>query len=62
MDSERPNSNPRSDEEQTSVEHWEARVDQLQNLVCLLLVKNEKMRMELTAAKVGCSPVQGRLS
>ena len=48
-------------EEQSYAEDWQAKVDRLQEVVCVLLMKNQTMRMSLLArsfaeeASGGCS-------
>jgi hypothetical protein len=40
-----------SNEQEFSAEDWQARVDCLQEVVCLLLTKNQRMRMALSAER-----------
>jgi hypothetical protein len=45
MDSEMPDRDPAHSGQESSVEAWQAKVDRLQEIVCMLLVKNQAMRM-----------------
>jgi hypothetical protein len=45
METERRRRDPLGDEQGPSTEDWQARVDRLQEVVCVLLIKNQAMRM-----------------
>ena len=47
MDSEIPHRDPPSGQ-QRSVEDWQATIDRLQELVCMVLMKNQTMRTALS--------------
>jgi hypothetical protein len=49
MDTENQNRHPFINERQTSEEDWQAKVDRLQEVVRGLLIKNQTMRMSLSA-------------
>jgi hypothetical protein len=40
-----------TDEQDSPAEDWQAKVESLQKTVCFLLIKNQKMRMALSAEK-----------
>lgn len=48
MDTGNQRRDPLFNEQVSSAEDWQARVDRLQELVSLLLMKNETMRMTLS--------------
>jgi hypothetical protein len=47
MDSETNHRDPPPGGQESSVEEWQAKVDRLQELVCILLMKNQTMRAAL---------------
>lgn len=47
MDSETNHRDPSPSGRESSVEDWQAKVDRLQELVCILLMKNQTMRTAL---------------
>ena len=47
MDSETNHRDPPPSGQESSVEDWQATVDRLQELVCMLLMKNQTMRTAL---------------
>jgi hypothetical protein len=51
MDTGKHRRDPLTNEQELSAEDWQARVDRLQEVVCLLLIKNQTMRMALLAGK-----------
>ena len=53
MDSERSWKEPLDQEEKPGDEDWKARADRLQEIVCALLAKNERMRLALSAQEAG---------
>jgi hypothetical protein len=46
MGSEKRGRDPQSNEQESSVEYWQAKVDSLQEIVCLLLMENQAMRLQ----------------
>lgn len=48
MDSETQHRDPPPSGQELSVEDWQAIVDRLQELVCMLLMKNQTMRTALS--------------
>lgn len=46
MDSEKRGRDPQSNEQESSAEYWRAKVDALQELVCMLLMENQTMRVQ----------------
>ena len=56
MDASTQDRHPPIEREVAGAEELQARVDRLQALVCFLLMKNQRIRMELTTSKLcGCS-------
>lgn len=53
MDAERNGEKLFESDMGSPVEDWKARVDRLQEIVCLLLEKNETMRLALSAERAG---------
>ena len=51
MDSETSHRDAPPSGHEYSVEEWQAKVDCLQELVCILLTKNQTMRMALLSEK-----------
>jgi hypothetical protein len=51
MDTERQPRDLLTDDQQSSAEYWQAKVERLQEAVCFLLTKNQTMRMALSAEK-----------
>jgi hypothetical protein len=47
MDSETNHRDHPPNEQESSIEDWQAKVDRLQELVCILLMKNQTMRTAL---------------
>jgi hypothetical protein len=47
MDSKKQHRDPPPSGQEPSSEDWQARVDRLQEVVCILLMKNQTMRMAL---------------
>jgi hypothetical protein len=47
MDSETNHRDPPPSGQESSVEDWQAKVDRLQELICILLMKNQTMRTAL---------------
>lgn len=52
MDTGKQRRDPLSNGQEPSVEDWQARVDRLQEIVCLLLTKNQTMRTALSGEKL----------
>lgn len=48
MDSETNHRDPPPSGQESSIEEWQAKVDRLQELVCILLMKNQTMRTALS--------------
>jgi hypothetical protein len=48
MDTERQSRDLLANHQESSAEDWQARVERLQEVVCLLLMKNQTMRMRLS--------------
>ena len=44
MDSETNHRDPPPNRQESSIEDWQAKVDRLQELICILLMKNQTMR------------------
>ena len=51
MDTEKQPRNLLTNDKEPSAEYWQARVEHLQEAVCFLLMKNQTMRMALSAEK-----------
>jgi hypothetical protein len=49
MDAEQQSREPQRNEKEHSVDYWQAKVDSLQEIVCLLLLENQAMRLRQTA-------------
>jgi hypothetical protein len=48
------------EEQQPFAEDWQAKVERLQEAVCVLLMKNQTMRMSLLARSFAEEPASGR--
>lgn len=53
MDADKKLKEPLGRQEGCPVEDWKAREDRLQEIVCLLLAKNETLRLALSAERAG---------
>ena len=51
MDTERQPRDLLTNDQEPSAEYWQAKVERLQEVVCFLLMKNQTMRMALSAEK-----------
>ena len=51
MDTERQPRDLLKNDQEPSAEYWQAKVERLQEVVCFLLMKNQTMRMALSAEK-----------
>jgi hypothetical protein len=53
MDSETQDRDPSPSSQESSIEDWQAKVGRLQELVCILLMKNQAMRTTLSTEMRG---------
>jgi hypothetical protein len=51
MDTQKQHRNPPTNEQAPSAEAWQANVDSLQEIVCLLLIENQAMRSRHCASE-----------
>ncbi len=51
MDTERQPRDLLTNDQEPSAEYWQAKVERLQEVVCFLLIKNQTMRVALSAEK-----------
>jgi hypothetical protein len=51
MDTEKRGRDPQTNEQEPSAEYWQAKVDCLQEIVCLLLMENQTMRSQRNASE-----------
>jgi hypothetical protein len=51
MDTEKQPRDLLTNDQESSAEYWQAKVERLQEVVCFLLMKNQTMRMALSAEK-----------
>lgn len=49
MLSEKKHRDPHTDEQEPSADYWQARVDSLEEIVCLLLMENQAIRSQQAA-------------
>jgi hypothetical protein len=49
MDAEQQNRQHQLNEQEHSADYWQAKVDSLQEIVCLLLLENQAMRLQQTS-------------
>jgi hypothetical protein len=49
MDAEKQSRDPQINQQEHSADYWQAKVDSLQEIVCLLLLENQAMRLQQTA-------------
>ena len=46
MENEKRHRDPQSNEQEPSAEYWQAKANSLQEIVCLLLMENQAMRVQ----------------
>ncbi len=51
MDAEKQRRDPQINEQEHSADYWQAKVDSLQEIVCLLLLENQAMRSQQAASE-----------